>query len=528
MNLSPTVTRLTNTSPESSRFDEVLASASGQAETSSNGFGVAVPRAQMRTDSEADTARTPTQTEMGTSPGSGTGVNQDMPQITSAAAGREDVLQAASSTVQARSGKSEASPAPGRDTKSQSRSGEIALPVAPRNALPSSPELGGAFLPIRSSQSSLQAEAKPSARLPLQSIDGTSGAPVESTGNRVADAAHIEGRNQDKLQASDAKTAGGEACDTGACTAAQPVETQSCSLDAASGFALSRGLSAAPDAADSMVPLSIVSLPGTGNGVQLPGDASKGNEPADATLPKGPTPVSAAGNAKDKESTATTGTSAASAQSPTSSNQTVQRPDANLSQSGPAAPRSENSVSPQIQVIASQGALHNVGPSAGHAESAAEPSRSGGQPAPVQTADNAAGSVVNTANLVQKMSETEMSVVMHSTEYGAISIRTSISEQQMTAQISIDHGDLGRALSAHIPAMEAKLGGDLGVRALVEVNQTAMSFSGERGNSPQREQQNFAKPLALNDGAPVVGETDYRALHLATGSGGNYRLDIRA
>ena len=39
-----------------------------------------------------------------------------------------------------------------------------------------------------------------------------------------------------------------------------------------------------------------------------------------------------------------------------------------------------------------------------------------------------------------------MRVGMHSTEFGDISIRTTLSQQQMLAQISLDHSDLGPTL----------------------------------------------------------------------------------
>lgn len=129
------------------------------------------------------------------------------------------------------------------------------------------------------------------------------------------------------------------------------------------------------------------------------------------------------------------------------------------------------------------------------------------------------------------MSQSEMRVGMHSAEFGEISIRTSVTPQQMMAQISVDHGDLGKAISAHIPAMEQKLGGETGLRALVEVNQGAMSFSGERGYSSQREQKSNAA-AAQSDGAQSSAEIDQQVLRegsrTATAPAGGYRLDIRA
>ena len=126
------------------------------------------------------------------------------------------------------------------------------------------------------------------------------------------------------------------------------------------------------------------------------------------------------------------------------------------------------------------------------------------------------------------MSETEMHVAVHSTEFGAISIRTSLSQQQMMTQITVDHGGLGSALSAHVPAIEAKLGSELGMRTLVQVNHSAMSFSGERGQSSQSGQRSFQPAPALPEFVPSPVESDEPGLALAAITAGVDRLDVRA
>ncbi len=78
---------------------------------------------------------------------------------------------------------------------------------------------------------------------------------------------------------------------------------------------------------------------------------------------------------------------------------------------------------------------------------------------------------------------------MHSSEFGDISIRTSVAQQQMQTQISVDHGELGNALSAHIPNMQTKLGSEYGLHATIEVNQSGASFSSDGDRSQQHQQQ---------------------------------------
>jgi hypothetical protein len=136
-------------------------------------------------------------------------------------------------------------------------------------------------------------------------------------------------------------------------------------------------------------------------------------------------------------------------------------------------------------------------------------------------------SAINSARVIQSMSETEMRVGMRSSEFGDISIRTMVSQQQVQAQISVDHSELSNAISAHIPSIQAKFGSDLGLHATIEVNQSGMSFSGERGQSTPREQRNFVPTIqAGNTGLPT--ETEIFAPRTNLPAADDSRLDIRA
>ena len=134
---------------------------------------------------------------------------------------------------------------------------------------------------------------------------------------------------------------------------------------------------------------------------------------------------------------------------------------------------------------------------------------------------------INTARLIQSMSESELCVGMHSVEFGEISVRTSVSQQQMLAQISTEHADLGVAISGHIPSMQEKLGNEYGLHASIEVNQGGASFSDGRGQSSQREQRTSVLTLErVNSLAPA--EIERVAGRVSPMIGDGYRLDIRA
>jgi hypothetical protein len=140
----------------------------------------------------------------------------------------------------------------------------------------------------------------------------------------------------------------------------------------------------------------------------------------------------------------------------------------------------------------------------------------------------AASSGIDAAKLIQRMGETEMRVGMRSSEFGEISIRTSVSQQQMLMQISLDHSDLSQAISSHVSATQAKLGDDHGLHALIEVNNQGSSFSGGSGESGSREQKAFTSS-SRSQSTAVLPEVEKAAnVGAMTGVASEHRLDIRA
>ncbi|MGP8186236.1 MAG: hypothetical protein ACLQKY_09195 [Terracidiphilus sp.] len=133
---------------------------------------------------------------------------------------------------------------------------------------------------------------------------------------------------------------------------------------------------------------------------------------------------------------------------------------------------------------------------------------------------------INTARVIQSMNESEMRVGMHSSEFGGIAIRTTVSQQQVQAQISVDHSELGDAISAHIPSVQTKLGNDLGLHASIEVNQSGSSLSGGQEQSSQRDSKSTVPSNSAVDVTAETAETFYPAIMPAETDA--YRLDIRA
>jgi hypothetical protein len=139
-----------------------------------------------------------------------------------------------------------------------------------------------------------------------------------------------------------------------------------------------------------------------------------------------------------------------------------------------------------------------------------------------------ATSSVNTAKLMQTMSESEMHVGMRSSEFGDISIRTSVTQQQMVTRILLDHSDLSQAISAHVSTMQAKLGEELGLNASIEVHSLGSQLSGEQGQSSPRDQRAFNQSAQGGSVQSVPEEEPGLSMAALANAGNGSRLDIRA
>jgi hypothetical protein len=179
-----------------------------------------------------------------------------------------------------------------------------------------------------------------------------------------------------------------------------------------------------------------------------------------------------------------------------------------------------------VQAVMPQGAtsprVTSSAPEAPHARKAEDM-----QGASQLAAGDTTVSGINSAKLIQTMSETEMHVGMHSPEFGDISIRTSVSQQQMVAQISLDHNDLSQAISMHLATVQAKLGEEYGLHASIEISNQGGALSGGQGNSQPRDQQSFGSSSRGNMVAPVEFHEPSSNVVAIASAGSGHGLDIR-
>jgi hypothetical protein len=145
--------------------------------------------------------------------------------------------------------------------------------------------------------------------------------------------------------------------------------------------------------------------------------------------------------------------------------------------------------------------------------------------------------VINTAKLIQSMGQSEMRVGMRSNDFGNISISTSATRDLISAQISLEHGELARTLAVHLPEMQARLGGSQAVDVRIDMNGQATghgagtspgtSSGSADGSRADRQQKGGA--TSSQPGAGFTGQgNSIAAAGLPLGDGRpDVRLDIR-
>lgn len=111
-----------------------------------------------------------------------------------------------------------------------------------------------------------------------------------------------------------------------------------------------------------------------------------------------------------------------------------------------------------------------------------------------------------------------------------MSISTSLSRQVLSAQITTDHSELGRALAAHLPVMEQKLSTAYGVQAKVELSSGASSTS-TTSDQPQqgggRQQPSSSKAGPFSPASTMSGTSEIPPADMAIAGAESSRLDIR-
>jgi hypothetical protein len=307
---------------------------------------------------------------------------------------------------------------------------------------------------------------------------------------------------------------------------------------------LATGLSGPGTAADQLVALI---QPGGGLLVAAQTSASSGSPAAVAK----PSEIAFA-SGKDGANNAVSDTTGLKQHSQTASDQTGSQ--AGSQGTPPSGDQSQGGASQQGQTSApTQINLAN------HTIVATDQAQNAGVAAPLQAAPTSAGlaghtasipetaapaaialpqavPVINTAKLIQSMGQSEMRVGMRSNDFGSISISTSATRDLISAQISVDHGELARTIATHLPEMQARLGGNQAMDVRVDMNGQAtgqgtqtspgMSNGSADGSRGDRQQKSSAGSSQPADG--FAGQRSSIAVAGLPSGEADARLDIRA
>jgi hypothetical protein len=131
---------------------------------------------------------------------------------------------------------------------------------------------------------------------------------------------------------------------------------------------------------------------------------------------------------------------------------------------------------------------------------------------------------VNSAQLIQSMHHSEMKLGLNSAEFGQISINTSMTRQTMSAQISVDHAELGRMLAVHLPSIEQRLGNAYGLQTRVQIHENNSGTQGKTNGQDTSQKQGARSTGATQtlEGNAVLAPISAVSRTLDTA-----RLDIR-
>ena len=128
---------------------------------------------------------------------------------------------------------------------------------------------------------------------------------------------------------------------------------------------------------------------------------------------------------------------------------------------------------------------------------------------------------INTAKLVQGLTQSELRVGLQTREFGNIDIRTSASRHEFSAQISVEHSEVAHTLNSDLPNLYARLNEQQVSVANIHIHDQSLSTS---SGLDQRSQQ--SSPQQQGSGAVRQQmEPALPSIHEVLGS--TDRLDIR-
>ena len=98
--------------------------------------------------------------------------------------------------------------------------------------------------------------------------------------------------------------------------------------------------------------------------------------------------------------------------------------------------------------------------------------------------------LLQSAKLVERLGQAELRVGMQVGDMGGIDIRTSMAHNQLTAEISVEHNELGHMLAANLPSLQDRLSEhQLSTANILLQSQTDGAFAGSQQRNGQGDSQ---------------------------------------
>ena len=325
------------------------------------------------------------------------------------------------------------------------------------------------------------------------------------------------------------------AMSSGPVTADSPATTPSATSDSEIGNDLTLSFGAAEVVVNQVHANGDV--PGTGDG-SLPGQISAaGSKPpltpsrttadGDMDTATKTTGLKTAPSKPQQSSAQSVSQAATSSSDPNQGSSSSQGQNAAVSQGNLVSHAGDMTTHAQSATIASTTQVTSTSAAdAGHAAKQMESS------SPALVAAQPAPPVINTAKLIQTMGQSEMRVGMRSVEFGNISISTSSTRELISAQISLEHGELARTLAAHLPEVQQKLGTNQALDMRIDLNGQGIGTSSGMSNGSAQESQGGRRQsrdeASSYSGGVAEKEPSRNDVAITTGvSRIDARLDIR-
>jgi len=108
-------------------------------------------------------------------------------------------------------------------------------------------------------------------------------------------------------------------------------------------------------------------------------------------------------------------------------------------------------------------------------------------------------SPIQIAKLVERAGQAELRVGIQAGEFGSVDIRTSMAHSQFTAEISVERGELGRAMSVELPALHERLAEQRVPPANIVVQDHSYSHSGSSDLRQGTRQNQYSAPSQTSD-----------------------------